>query len=161
MRILLVRHADAGRHDPTRWPDDTLRPLTDTGRRRHRRVARRLRRRGLVPTRLLSSPWLRAWESAEITSRGTRGPAPEACGALAESPELASLRRALGDCDEAAVVGFVGHEPWLSEFASLLLTGSLAELAIDFPKSGVMSIAAPGLHPGEGTLEFLWRPKGD
>jgi phosphohistidine phosphatase len=159
MRILLIRHADAGRRDPARWPDDSLRPLTDKGRRRHRRVARRLRRRGLLPTRLLSSPWLRAWETAEITALGTRGPGPVACEALVESPDLAALSRALGDGVEETVAAFVGHEPWLSEFASLLLTGSPSGLAIDFPKSGVMGILAPGLHPGAGALEFLWRPR--
>jgi len=161
MRILLIRHADAGHRDPARWPDDSLRPLTDKGRRRHRRVARRLRRRGFIPTRLLSSPWLRAWETAEITALGTRGPVPEACRELAESPDLAALSHALGDHDEAAVVGFVGHEPWLSEFASLLLTGDAAGLIIDFAKSGVMAILAPALQPGAGTLELLWRPKGN
>jgi phosphohistidine phosphatase len=161
MRILLIRHADAGRRDPARWPDDSLRPLTDKGRRRHRRVARRLRRRGIIPTRLLSSPWLRAWESAEITALGTRGPVPEACDGLAESPDLTALSRTLGDHDEAAVVGFVGHEPWLSELASLLLTGDAAGLTIDFAKSGVMAILAPALQPGAGTLELLWRPKGN
>jgi phosphohistidine phosphatase len=161
MRILLIRHADAGRRDPARWPDDSLRPLTDKGRRRHRRVARRLRRRGLVPTRVLASPWLRARESAEITAVGTRGPMPVPCDALAASPDLAALGHALGDCDEETVAAFVGHEPWLSEFAALLLTGHAAGLSLDFAKSGVMAILAPALQPGAGTLEFFWRPKGN
>ena len=161
MRILLVRHADASRRDPARWPDDSLRPLTDKGRKRHRRVARRLRRRGFAPTRILSSPWLRAWETAEITSLGTRGPAPLTCEALAGSPDLAELERALGDHDEQTVAAFVGHEPWLSEFAALLLTGDSAGLTIAFDKSGVMGILTPALQPGAGTLEFFWRPKGN
>jgi len=159
MYLLLIRHADAGRHDAARWPDDSLRPLTDKGRRCHRRVARRLRRRNLVPTRLLSSPWLRAWETAEITALGTRGPSPEACDALAQPPDLATLRLALGAEREEAIVGLVGHEPWLSELASLILAGSASGLATDFPKSGVMGIIAPALEPGAGVLQFLWRPK--
>ena len=160
MYLLLIRHADAGRHDAARWPDDVLRPLTDKGRRRHRRVARRLRRRSLTPSRLLSSPWLRAWETAEITALGTRGPSPEACEELAQPPDLAALSLALGEQREATVVGFVGHEPWLSELASLLLTGAATGLATDFPKSGVMGIFVPALQPGTGVLQFLWRPRG-
>lgn len=160
MYLLLIRHADAGRHDAARWPDDSLRPLTDKGRRRHGRVARRLRRRDLVPTRLLSSPWLRAWETAEITALGTRGPSPEACDALARAPDLAALHLALGAEGEEAIVGLVGHEPWLSELASLLLTGASPGLAVDFPKSGVMGLLVPALEPGAGTLHFFWRPKG-
>ena len=35
MLLLLVRHADAGDRDPAQWPDDTLRPLTDKGRKVH------------------------------------------------------------------------------------------------------------------------------
>jgi phosphohistidine phosphatase len=160
MYLLLIRHADAGRHDAARWPDDSLRPLTDKGRRRHQRVARRLRRRDLAPTRLLSSPWLRAWEAAEITARGTRGPSPEACDALAQPPDLAALRQGLGAQGEEAVIGLVGHEPWLGELASLILTGSATGLVIDFPKSGVMGIISPALEPGAGVLQFLWRPRG-
>jgi len=160
MYLLLIRHADAGRHDAARWPDDSLRPVTDKGRRRHQRVARRLRRRGLAPTRLLSSPWLRAWETAEITALGTRGPSPERCHALAQPPDLSALRMAIGTEGEGAVVGLVGHEPWLSELASLVLTGSATGLAADFPKSGVMGIIAPTLEPGAGVLQFLWRPRG-
>jgi len=161
MYLLLIRHADAGRHDAARWPDDSLRPLSDRGRGRHRRIARRLRRRGLSPSRLLSSPWLRAWETAEITALGTRGPSPEACEELAQPPDLTALSLALGDQAEDSVVGFVGHEPWLSELASLLLTGTATGLATDFPKSGVMGMLIPALEPGAGVLQFLWRPRGN
>ena len=160
MRILLIRHADAGARDPERWPDDTLRPLTARGRKRHQRVARRLRRRDLVPTTLLSSPWRRAWETAELTARTTRCPAPVTCDALASSPDLDALRAAIGEPGDEALVALVGHEPWMSELAGLLLTGSDSGLALDFPKSGVMGLSAPAFAPQAATLEFLWRPKG-
>ena len=159
MHVLLIRHADAGARDPARWPDDTLRPLSSKGRKRHQRVARRLRRRGLVPTLLLSSPWRRAWETAELTALTTRGPAPTPCDELTRSPDLDVIQAAVGDAGDETVIALVGHEPWMSELAALLLTGSATGIAIDLPKSGVMGISTPAIAAGEGTLEFLWRPR--
>ena len=66
MELYLVRHAIAGHADHARWPDDTQRPLTEEGIARFQPAARGLAR--IVPTveRVLSSPWVRAWQTAEI-----------------------------------------------------------------------------------------------
>ncbi|MDX2120288.1 MAG: histidine phosphatase family protein [Gemmatimonadota bacterium] len=157
MLVLLIRHADAGDHDPALWPDDTLRPVTDKGRKRHRRVVRRLRRRDLTPTLLLASPWLRAWQTALLTAEVTRGPAPVACPALAAPPTVESIARAVGPQPPDAIVALVGHEPWLGQLASLLLTGSGSALAVDFPKSAVLGLACDSLVPAAGALSFFWR----
>lgn len=161
MRLLIIRHADAGQHDPSRYPDDTLRPITAKGRKQHRKVAKRLARRGLVPELLLASPWLRAWETAEVTSAETGCPATVACEALAEAPDLSRLGRMIGKRGRDSVVALVGHEPWTGELAALLLTGSPMGVAIDFPKSGVMGLTLDTLAAGKATLTFFWRPKGD
>ncbi|HEY7683513.1 MAG TPA: histidine phosphatase family protein [Gemmatimonadales bacterium] len=160
MHLILIRHADAGDRNPGLWPDDTLRPLTDKGRRRHRRVAKRLKRRGLVPELLLTSPWLRAWQTAQIVANDTGGPAPVACPALATAPSLPALQQAVAQASVDARVALVGHEPWLSELASLLLAGDPHRLSIDVPKSGVLGLECESLAPGTATLGFLWRPKG-
>ena len=159
MQLLIIRHADAGDRDASLWPDDSLRPLSPRGRKRHRRVARRLRRRGLVPTLLLSSPWLRAWETAELTAAVTRCVAPVAVDALAESPDLARIAAAIGKCGADSIVGVVGHEPWTGELASLLLTGDPHRLTIDFPKSGVMGLDVEEVSAGSAVLAFFRRPK--
>lgn len=161
MQLLIVRHADAGDRDPARWPDDTQRPLSPRGRKRHRRVARRLRRRGLIPSLLLSSPWVRAWETAELSAEVIGCPAPVATDALVDSPDLARLAAAIGAADPDAIVALVGHEPWTGELASLLLTGDPHRLAIDFPKSGVMGLEVGELAEGGAVLEFFVRPKGE
>lgn len=160
MHLILIRHADAGDRDPARWPDDTLRPISDKGRRRHRRVARRLRRRGLTPTLLLSSPWLRAAQTAELTAEYAGGPAPHFVPALATTPSLADLGAAIGPQSPEGIVALVGHEPWLGELASLVLTGDANRLRIDLPKSGVIGIDCDSLEAGAAALTFLWRPKG-
>jgi phosphohistidine phosphatase len=159
MRLLLIRHADAGERDPARWPDDTHRPVSAKGKKRHRRVARRLRRRGLAPGVLFTSPWLRAWQTAELTAAVTGCPGPVRCEALAAPPDVAALARAVGPRDPDALVALVGHEPWLGELAALLLTGEAHGLAIDFPKSGVLALGAESMVPGGAVLEFFLRPK--
>jgi phosphohistidine phosphatase len=160
MQLLLIRHADAGEADPELWPDDSLRPLTDKGRKRHRRVAKRLARHALTPTLLLASPWLRAWQTAQLTAEFSGCPAPVACPALAASPSLRSLAAAVGRSPHDAIVALVGHEPWLGQLASLLLAGDARRLTISFPKSGVLGLEIGSLDAGAGVLEFFWRPKG-
>lgn len=160
MRLLLIRHADAGDRDPALWPDDTQRPITEKGRRRHRRVAKRLKRRGLVPTILLASPWMRAWQTAQIIAEYAGGPGAVATTALAEPPRLEAVSAAVGRPSPDAVVALVGHEPWLGELASILLTGDAHRVAMDFPKSGILGLESDGLEEGRAVLQFLWRPKG-
>lgn len=158
MRLLLIRHADAGDRDPTIWPDDSERPLSERGRSRQAKVAKRLRRRKLVPDLLLSSPWLRAWQTSVLTADLVRGSAPVACPALAAPPVLTSIASAIGPTTGDRLVALVGHEPWLGELASLLLAGD-TRLQIDFAKSAVLGLRAERITAGSATLEFFWRPK--
>ena len=158
MRLLLIRHADAGERDTALWPDDTERPLSERGRKRHAKVAKWLRRRKLVPDLLLSSPWLRAWETSELTADVVRCNPPVACAALAAPPALAAVVAAIGAASGDRLVALVGHEPWLGELAALLLVGD-GRLDIDFAKSAVLGLRIERLAPGNATLEFFWRPK--
>src|SRR5439155_629033 len=56
VRLILIRHADAGNPDPRRYPDDRSRPLTPDGERQHRLIADGLARMGLTATHVLTSP---------------------------------------------------------------------------------------------------------
>lgn len=158
MRIILIRHADAGDRDAIRWPDDTDRPMSAKGAERHRRAIKRLRRGGLVPTLLLASPWARAWQTAELTAE-LLGSSPDQCQALAAPPDLARLAEAVGPQPPEALIALVGHQPWLGELAALLLTGDHGGVAVDFPKSGILGLRADQFSPGAASLEFFWRPK--
>src|SRR5215213_979162 len=98
MLLLLIRHAHAGDRDPDQWPDDRDRPLTDKGRKTQRDVSRFLRKRDFVPALVLTSPWARAAETAEIVVRELALPNPPVPSlALAESPDLARLAADLGE----------------------------------------------------------------
>lgn len=160
MLLLLNRHAHAGQRDAEQWPDDTERPLTDKGRKTQRNVSRALRKMDLAPTLVLTSPWLRALQTAEILVAEARvGVAPMPCEPLADDPDLGRLTDYVGDQPPEAIVAMVGHSPWMEELAALLLGGSADGLRLSFPKSGVMGIDLVDLAPGSGELRFFLRPK--
>jgi phosphohistidine phosphatase len=162
MLLLLVRHAQAAEQDEARYPDDSVRPLVPKGRKIQRRVSKELRRRKLIPSRVFSSPWKRAWQTARILvgEVGLPKSARVACQALAAAPDLAALAAELGPVGSDETIALVGHEPWMSELAALLLTGRSASLSVDFPKSGVLGIEIPELAAaaGSGTLRFFLVP---
>jgi len=159
MLLLLIRHAHAGDRDPERWPDDRDRPLTDKGRKTQRRVSRLLGELDLVPTYVLTSPWLRAAQTAEVlvAELGLDRP-PTQTENLARTPDPSRLEDDIGEPGNKAIVALVGHSPWMEELASLLLTGSTTGLRVDFPKSGVMGIDLERPAPGAGELRFFLRP---
>src|SRR5207247_2453281 len=121
VKLVLIRHGDAGDPDPGRYPDDRLRPLTPKGEHEHRVVGQILAGMGLGFTHLLTSPLRRAHQTAEITAR-TLGwtEAIESVDALGENFSVSALLEKLGDFPDRAVVACVGHEPHLSRFPAAL-----------------------------------------
>ena len=66
MDLYIVRHAIAGHADGSRWPDDADRPLTPEGAKSFRAAAAGLRRIVSSVDVLLSSRFVRAWQTAEL-----------------------------------------------------------------------------------------------
>jgi len=130
------------------------------GKKTQRRVSRELVKRKLIPSRVFSSPWRRAWQTARVVIAETGLPktARIPCEALAAAPNLDALAAEIGTIDADETIALVGHEPWMSELASLLLTGDSSRVRIDFAKSGVLGIEAEALKEGSGTLRFYLIP---
>ena len=153
-----MRHGEAGEADSRRWPDDRQRPLTDAGRREHAGVAEALRRMGVRFERLLSSPLVRARETAEITARAYGAPAPELTELLGDNADPASTLAGLAAVEASALL-CVGHEPTLSRLAGLL-TSRDGSARIEMAKSGVAVIECLGpVAPGHGLLRLHLRPR--
>jgi phosphohistidine phosphatase len=117
--LFLVRHAEAAPGDP-----DELRPLTDAGRKTARELGERLRDER--PEVVLSSPLLRARETAEAIARAA-GVAAEPDERLAPGADADALRLVVAGRGEAVVV-VVGHQPDCSEIV-LALTGRLRQFS--------------------------------
>jgi phosphohistidine phosphatase len=128
VRLFLVRHAHADPGDP-----DELRPLSPRGRAQARELAERLVE--VEPTRIVSSPLLRARETAGAIGIATGAEVAVddrlSPGAVAEEL-LAALEGA-----EGAVVA-VGHQPDCSEIAAALGAGER-----EFAPAGVLEIDVP------------------
>jgi phosphohistidine phosphatase len=140
--LYLVRHAIAEDRDPARWPDDSLRPLTDAGIERFRRAARGLRTVVPAVERVLSSPFTRAWHTAELLREEADWPEPEPAVELAAGKDPAEAQALVGGQRDVASVALVGHEPHLSSLASLLATGDASALRIELKKGGVIALAS-------------------
>src|SRR5437763_11510845 len=82
MDLYLVRHAIAGDADPAQWPDDRDRPLTPKGVRRFEEAARGLGKLVSEVDVMLSSRFVRAWQTAEILTEEAGWPPAVACEAL-------------------------------------------------------------------------------
>src|SRR4026207_2510595 len=66
MNIYLIRHAIAVEAGTPEYEQDSERPLTEKGRKKMRQIARGLRTLGVELDLILSSPYVRARETAEI-----------------------------------------------------------------------------------------------
>jgi phosphohistidine phosphatase SixA len=112
VRLFLVRHAEAAPGEP-----DELRPLTDAGRTAARDLGERLRAER--PDAVLSSPLLRARETADAIARAA-GLTPEPDDRLAPGADADVLRDVVAGRGEPIVV--VAHQPDCSEIV-FALTG--------------------------------------
>jgi phosphohistidine phosphatase len=158
--LYLVRHAVAHKRDEERWPDDSERPLTPEGEEDFVGAARGLAR--IVPEVdiLLSSPYERAWRTAEILTEQAGWPAPQVFPALVPDvpPEKAVL--ALQTYADRQSIALVGHRPCLHEMAVHLLTGDAGSADMKIKKGGVVCIEFDGTpEAGAGTLRWLFTPK--
>ena len=162
MRLLLIRHADAGEADPVRYRDDRERPLTPLGEREHAVVAAALARLDLGISRVITSPLVRARQTAEITAQALGVPSPtvvNALGAFGDRFNQTDLLAELGALPSTASVACVGHEPTISRFAATLLDGA-GHLRLAFAKGAVMALECQGPPaPGSARLLFFLAPR--
>jgi phosphohistidine phosphatase len=155
--LYLVRHAIAADRGD-QWPDDSVRPVTRQGAARMRRVVRGLAALDVKLDLILTSPLLRATQTAELLAAGLR-PAPRVreAPALALGSTPAKVAELLGEQASAHQIALVGHEPALGELAAWLIG---ARTALPFKKGGVCRIDVPALPPGRsGQLVWLATPK--
>ena len=131
VRLVIVRHAEAASGEP-----DELRPLTAAGRETARALGQRLADEGLEPDAVLTSPLLRARETAQELARPA-GLDPEPDERLAPGATAEGVRAAAEERGETVIV--VGHQPDCSRIAAALAGGE--EPA--FPPGGMLSIELP------------------
>lgn len=156
MEICLVRHAIAVDRGTPGYEADALRPLTPKGRDRMREAARGLLE-VVTPQLILTSPLLRARQTAEIVAAAFRLAPPKETASLANGDDAALLRE-LADLDAASVL-LVGHEPYMSGTLALLLTGDASSMSTNFKKGAAALVSCSGEpEPGNCWLEWFLPP---
>lgn len=157
MELFLIRHADAvPLSDGIK--DDAERPLSEKGEQQAQMLAKGLQKRGVGLDQLVTSPLLRARQTADIMLKHWTGTPPEllTCDALVPDAKPRQLRKYLRKLTGERI-GLVGHLPHIAVFAGWLIGGKRTQ--VDFAKAGVACIACGELAArGLGTLQWLVTP---
>ena len=153
VELYLLRHADAG--DPEAWRGpDADRPLSSKGEKQSERLGSFLLGIGFQPDVIISSPKLRAMQTAERV--GDRlGVEVTADRVLAGGVGVDEVERLLAEAGNPRRVVLVGHDP---DFSSLLAT--LCDCEGATMKKGALARidARRPLAPGSGELRWLVPP---
>jgi phosphohistidine phosphatase len=167
MKLLVVRHAIAMERseyqEQNPGASDDLRPLTPEGIRKMKKNTKGLRRIVSCPDALVSSPLVRAIQTAEIL-RDEAWPRlrileTESLRPDSLTEDLAQWLRRLWEknyrlAEPDALIAVVGHEPHLSAQVSWLLSGS-GKSFVDFKKGGACLLSFEK-NPGRGKGRLLW-----
>ena len=153
VELYLVRHADAG--DPVKWAGpDAARPLSPKGEKQSERLGRFIAGIGFRPDAIISSPKLRASQTADIVA-GQLGVPVTLDERLASGVGISDVEAILRDVGDPRRAVLVGHDP---DFSSLVQSlcgvrnvemkkGALARIDVDRPAG-----------PGTGNLRWLVPP---
>ena len=158
MDVLLIRHAEAGERDPGRFPDDDLRPVTPDGKRKMEQVARVMKKMGIKFEHLVSSPLVRALQTAEIVRTAFEFAGEvETSSALGHDCTPQNVTKLLSRFAADARVALVGHEPSFSAVAAALIGADQAH--IELKKGGSIGIRfEAGAQIGQGSQLFHLKP---
>jgi phosphohistidine phosphatase len=151
MLLYLIRHGKAAA-----GPIDAERALTADGVEEMRRVARRLAKLGVAFDAMLTSPLVRARETADALAAAGIAGVVEECAGLAPA---GSLEEVLGQVVRhhargAERIALVGHEPTLSEWAARLAGAPSG--ALELKKGGIIGLELPDRPPFEGRATLFW-----
>jgi phosphohistidine phosphatase len=162
LKLYLLRHAIAVDRETSKYTDDSKRPLTTEGKTKMKANAQGIKSLGISFDLILSSPYIRAKETAHIILDVLKIDK----SSLVLTKELipdAAFERLVREINAYAKkhsnIVLVGHEPHLSGLISFLLTGSKEPININFKKGGLALLTVENLYSAGGaTLEWILAP---
>ena len=150
-RLFLIRHGIAAKRADV-YPDDGKRPLTGRGVAGLRREARGLAALGVSIDQVLTSPLVRARQTAELMAADLGGAPIANVASLAPGGKYSDVLDDLARYARRANIALVGHEPDISELERRLLG---VRGAMPFKKGAVCCIEFDALPP-TGPGHLLW-----
>jgi phosphohistidine phosphatase len=159
MDIIFFRHGIAVEREDWKGEDDD-RPLTDEGSTRTQQAARGLRSLLDQPHLILSSPLLRARQTAELARQALKTDAKiEITEDLLPGASPERVLTGLARVTQNAVVLCVGHEPHISTTVSAMISGKTMA-SLEIKKAGACCVRfSSHAKAGAGTLLWLLLPK--
>lgn len=160
MDLLVIRHAPAEDREAfaATGLTDALRPLTERGRGRMLDAARGLGRLMDACDVIATSPYVRSAETAELLATALDGPDPIKLDALTPEADYEALLTWLRGLSPEATVAIIGHEPHLSAFVGLLVTGR-ATTFLELKKGAATLLhLPPPVRPGTGIMRWAMAP---
>jgi phosphohistidine phosphatase len=162
MKLFVLRHGIAVEPGTAGYEHDSDRPLTPEGVSRMREIARALEVLDVKPDAILTSPYVRAQQTAEIVATALRLKkhlhvcAHLACGGD-PNQLIAEINRSHAKADS---VMLVGHEPYLSSLAVWLTTGKPGGASLEMKKGGLCVLELEQLRAGRcAMLQWLAPPR--
>ena len=156
MQIYLLRHGIADNGAPGR--PDSERALTHEGREKLRRVLVRARAAGVTPSLILTSPYRRAMETADVCVEvlGYQGKVVKTRALVPESSPFDTWEEIRKRPEEAAIL-LASHEPLMSSLAAFLL--ACPALSVDMKKAALVRVDCDRIGPEpRGILKWMLTP---
>src|SRR5246127_1461784 len=159
MQLYIVRHGIAVDREDPNCPPDPDRFLTQEGIEKARQVAKGVSEIGAAPDLLISSPYLRAYQTAEIFADelGYSKQKIRKTDQLLPGAEPLQLYRELAKDKDLSAVFVVGHAPHLDDLIATAI-GSKHHIS-SLKKAGVALVELKRLVPPSGQLVWLSTPK--
>ena len=159
MQLYVVRHGIAVAHEDPRCPPDPERYLTEEGVEKTKEVAKGMAAMGVSADLILTSPYVRAAQTAEIFASALDYSKQKIrqTDLLLPGAEPSLLFRELARSKQASSVFVFGHAPQLDDVIATAL-GSKKHVT-SLKKCGVALIELKRVSPPIGTLIWLATPK--
>jgi phosphohistidine phosphatase len=155
-KLYLVRHSIAESFSPT--GQDAGRRLSAAGIERARRMVAHLKSFHVSPSAIVASPYERAQQTASLLAEGLGfEESIEKDRRLIPTGNVRDVAALIQEFRELDELMLVGHEPWMSSAAALLLTNG--RLDIYFSPGSVCCVGIERLTPAGGAM--LWFLSGE
>lgn len=156
MNIYFLRHASAGSRKANAAADE-LRALDPDGIQQCGVIGRALSAMDVKVEAVISSPLKRAIQTAELVAReiGYKDKI-ESSDALRPEADYRAFQQLLQSHAKTDEIMVVGHNPNLSEFLSLLISGGASHSAVDLRKGAIAKVPIDG---NSSALQWCFTPK--
>ncbi len=153
MDLIILRH---GKAENTSMDGDFSRALVEKGREQARRAGERLKSAAVLPDIVLTSPLLRARQTADEFCQAAGMPGPVIQGWLASGMPPDMAVRELAAFRDFKRVAIVGHEPDLSQLIEWILGAASRSIEVKKGTIACLRFTPPARH---GVLAYLIPPK--